>query len=238
VKERPILFSGPMVRAILSGTKTQTRRVVKPQPGSLDQVIQIDRTWHQTDSRGGHMSLVGSRAGACPYGAPGDRLWIRETCRAEEAADGYDGIRYPADNAWVKIANTSEPADAWLALFHYGQPSDGGEARHPGKSTGKGVPSIHMPRWASRLTLEITDVRVQRLQDISDGDARAEGVRPLPLQEGDDPSAWWEVEPGQHQARTPVDSYRKLWNAINGRGSWDANPWVWAVSFKRIGHVQ
>ena len=99
------------------------------------------------------------------------------------------------------------------------------------------TPSIHMPRWASRINLEITGVRIERLNDISEADAIAEGITELPLQKGE-PGAWWtanvEAGPSLH-GRTPVDAFRKLWESINGAGSWDANPYVWVVEFKRIG---
>lgn len=97
-------------------------------------------------------------------------------------------------------------------------------------------PSIHMPRWASRITLEITGVRVERLQDISEADAKAEGITVLPLQNVDDPSAWWQSSPGENQARTPIASFRNLWDSINAkRGySWESNPWVWVIEFKHL----
>ena len=167
MRERPILFSAPMVRAILAGTKTQTRRVCKGQR-ELSNVhdFQIDR---------------------CPYGQLGDRLWVRET--------------------WLRHS-VNVPNDY---LYRADHPDDG----TIGPAHGGWKPSIHMPRWASRITLEITDVRVERLQDISARDAWAEGITPSP-----------DVD--------PYHEYRDLWESINGPGSWDANPWVWAVSFKRI----
>jgi len=192
-----------MVRAILAGTKTQTRRVVK------------DRHIRQIDT-----SKLPGPAGwsrPMPYGQPGDRLWVRETCLAEELPDGLDGVRYLADEAFLAIESTPEGADRWLALRYYGK-------RPSPVAPVKTVPAIHMPRWASRITLEVTGVRVERLQDISEADALAEG------------SFSWA---GEHD--TPVRDllearlvYRQLWESINGPGSWDANPWVWAAEFKRV----
>lgn len=219
MKERPILFSGAMVRALLAGTKTQTRRVMKPQPtgfvggpgvqlrnGSPAPLVPIDEDAGPC-----------GREIRCPYGQPGDRLWARETCRADELPDGLDGVRYLADRGWRAIENTRQAADDWVKLNHY-----------CGKR-GATVPAIHMPRWASRITLEITGVRVQRLTDISEGDARAEGAREC------DPVSGREVLlAGRSQRGSFVLHYRHIWEQINGPGSWDANPWVWAVEFKRL----
>lgn len=193
MRERPILFSSPMVRAVLSGAKTQTRRIVKPL----------------------HMATVDAEQfpilAMCPYGSPGDQLWARETCRAEAIGDeGLCGVRYVADGQFMPIANTREASDRWVQLYWY----RGME--------GATVPPIHMPRWASRITLEITDVRVERLQDISEADAKAEGVS---MPDGTPtPPDFWSYQ----------QEFRHLWEQINGPGSWDANPWVWAISFRRI----
>lgn len=223
VKERPILFSADMVRAILDGRKTQTRRVVKPQPTSPPVMARwmsanpsldgelipfIDRAhciWpsenidEQTQSCPDHYAV-------CPYGMPGDRLWVREAF----------GDR--ADYAAIGKAMTNR--------FYYA--ADGK------KSGWKYKPSIHMPRRASRITLEIEDVRVERLQDISEVDARAEGITVMPLQDASDPSAWWESAPGKNQGRSPEAAYKALWESINGPDSWAANQWVWAITFKRL----
>ena len=213
MKERPILFSGAMVRALLAGTKTQTRRIVKPQP----QMVTNNRTLPWEGDPAALMRLMEIQGKHCPYGQPGDRLWVRETCRADELPDGLDGVRYLADRDWRAIENTRQAADDWVKLNHY-----------CGKR-GATVPAIHMPRWASRITLEITGVRVQRLTDISEGDARAEGAREC------DPVSGREVLlAGQSQRGSFVLHYRDIWEQINGPGSWDANPWVWAVDFKRL----
>lgn len=192
IKERPILFSGPMVRAILEGRKTQTRRIVKGTalewlaPGMFTPEFVAD---------------PGNRL--CPYGQPGDRLWVRET--------------------WSNL-NADFPA----VDPHFVYRAD--ENDH-GPVTWK--PSIHMPRAASRLLLEVTDVRVERLQDISEDDARAEGVLENPT--GDTLHDFWHYAgDGCWGAFNAVHSFESLWQSINGPESWDENPWVWAVTFKRI----
>ena len=177
---RPILFSGPMVRALLAGTKTQTRRVAKPQPFWVN----------PGDGQPNPMPK-------CPYGVPGDTLWLRETWFQSEDSSM---VHYRADND-----------DPYVTRWR---------------------PSIHMPRWASRITLEVTGVRVERLCAISEADAAAEGV----TQCGD---GGWHAEDTGRDGSSPCwdtasGSYRLLWESINGPGSWAANPWVWVVSFRRV----
>lgn len=261
-RERPILMSAPMVRALLSGAKTKTRRIAKGAPhhdfeaeavmvhgqacfGRRGQAGTTAETFHFFMGEEGELPAL-----ACPYGVPGDRLWVRESCRAEELSrppqtraatrlererlgrttmieldemDGIDGVRYAADDAWAKIENTPEAGEKWSALYHY---SGRGKA-----GIGNQVPSIHMPRWASRLTLEITDVRVERLRDISEADAEAEGIREPSL--GDlhliDRGAASSVARAK---APPLVLWEFLWKRVNGDSSWDANPWVWAISFK------
>ena len=197
MKERPILFSAPMVRAILAGTKMQTRRVVKPQPteGGLewatacggdfaawqDPLLLLDE--HSEDG--------GPCQRQCPYGQPGDRLWVRES---------FCPI-YPQDPHY----NSGRPIEYdYRATYKHGDRL--GDLIGAKK---KWKPSIHMPRAASRITLEVTDVRVERLGDVSESDARAEGVQ-------------------------SVAEFKELWASINGPSSWGANPWVWVVSFRRM----
>lgn len=197
-KERPILFSAPMILAILAGQKTQTRRVFKAKNGGL---------WPNKNDLPGMNQLLRK----CPYGQPGDRLWVRETCRAEELASGLDGVHYMADGAFREIENTPAAADQWLDLNAYrGQ-------------QGAQVPSIHMLRWASRILLEIVSVRVERLHECSEADAVAEGCA------GGHGSI-----PGYPYNAMAVEHYTWLWEKINGAGSWAANPWVWVVEFKRV----
>lgn len=206
--ERPIIFSGEGVRAILANRKTQDRRLVKPH----------------------HMATVDAEQfpilALCPYGSPGDRLWVRETCRAEAIGDeGLCGVRYVADGQFMPIANTREASDRWVQLYSY----RGME--------GATVPPIHMPRWASRITLEITGVRVERLQDISEADAIAEGIDGAFVEGG---RYWRNYSLSDAEAMCapmlnfPTESYRTLWESINGPGSWDANPWVWVIEFERV----
>jgi hypothetical protein len=223
MKARPILFSAPMVRALLDGRKTQTRRVVKPQPGELDRPFLMDGTWHVTDSQGGHMSPLGPHNdGACPYGVPGDLLWVKESWRYINHQNGPKGfevcVGYEADGENLPNRPSLLTGPGWEDKVD----------RWPFRS--RRWPSIHMPRWASRLTLEITDVRVERLQAISRADAIAEGLQRLPA------SGRWVVEKGQQYAgladHDPRLVYSWLWEAINGPGSWAANPWVWVVEFK------
>lgn len=223
-KERPILFSGAMVRALLAGTKTQTRRVVKPQPDTAHDgepywFIGGYRVWAYRPA-----PAVPLRAGGnplpCPYGQPGDRLWVRETF--VQGWD-YDPVtdrikRFDSDGRHIPI-KTWYRADAtdigWCD-------ADGWEANTPWK------PSIHMPRAVSRITLEITSVRVERLQDISNADAMAEGIVLQP------DGGYGLADTTHYHSTDPRQSYFSLWEAINGDGSVQANPLVWAVEFRRL----
>lgn len=223
VRERPILFAGEMVRAILDDRKTQTRRVVKlPHINRLG--VWEPSTCGGTDSRGvkhpEHAVIWHTRTGdtlSCPYGQPGDRLWVRETWQYYNwDQDGAPEIRYQADNAtaWPEVpeSNVEAVTQVWADLSVDENYSIDGAARDR-----RWRPSIHMPRWACRLVLEVTDVRVERLRDISRGDAMDEGC-PFPnMAQGDDPRQW----------------YANLWGQINGAGSWESNPWVWAITFNR-----
>lgn len=204
IKERPILFSGPMIRAILEGRKTQTRRVMKHQP-EADAKITIGE---MSTSKG--VAYIGnSRSGGivtrapCPYGQPGDRLWVRETWGIFPD-NGFTGFKGPVSSA---------PAEHSL---HY-KADDGDILAGPWR------PSIHMPRWASRITLKITSMRVEQLQDISEDDAIAEGAEDYAGQE----TPWKGV-----LAPAIVHGYATLWESINGPGSWNANQWVWVIDFK------
>ena len=213
MKEYPILFSGPMVRAILDGNKTKTRRVIKPQPAPLshsyvDRFERFDETRWMPTSPSGKVMVFEPGIYRCPYGQAGDHLWVKETWRAEELSDeshdpGLDGIRYRADDTFVSIENTCEASDRWCEVYKPGE---------------KWHPSIFMPRWASRITLEVLDVRVEQVQNISEADCYAEGLGMDPNLPH--PRAW----------------FRVLWDSINAkRGySWDVNPWVWVVEFGGI----
>lgn len=199
MKERPILFNGDMVRAILGGRKTQTRRAVK--------------TWK--DGRLPNF-VTGAREGACPYGQPGDRLWVRESWSGEHWLSNVK----PSERLGVANQHrlASFPPETWY--WADGSPDDG--------DWEKPRPSIHMPRWASRITLEITDVRVERLQDISEDDAKAEGVEPKL-----DGYKCYDIDKMGFYS-CAISSFDSLWSSINGPDNWDANPWVWVVEFKRL----
>ena len=221
MKERPILFNAPMVRALLAGTKTQTRRVVKMK--SHQQIEQRDDgtnwPWMYDGERDCDSWM------ACHYGQPGDRLWVKETWRT---ADTLDALSPSAIAEKCMDAGYSKP---WAPLQWE---ADGQRNREwsgfgPGNGVvvgpGKTRVSIHMPRWASRITLEVTGVRVERLQDIDLADALAEGIS--------DTGALILDSAGNEQGG-PIAEYAVLWEQINGPGSWDANPWVWVIEFKRV----
>lgn len=206
MKERPILFSGAMVRVLLNGKKTQTRRIVKPQPERNDKGTLMWGTGRRTGMQRFGVDGLDVPPGVfarCPYGKPGDRLWVREAFMHE-----------PADYCWE--ASVSIPCRPAVTTYR---------ADYPNSQPGEGwKPSIHMPRALSRITLEITAVRVERLQGISAADALAEGVNVHPDFHGKPDTSIY----------GPVQAYRDLWEQINGPDSWDANPWVWAVEFRRL----
>jgi hypothetical protein len=224
-KERPIPFSGAMVRALLAGTKTQTRRVIK------DQQIG-ERFSHMTDDGRAHLEWLGtpscgtgvwdvpehSAQVASPYGQPGDRLWVREAWRAYAAF------------------NKTPPRDITPDAPIWYEAQD--EVPFHPTAYGKLRPGIFMPRWASRILLKVTQVRVERLQDISKADAMAEGITftDYGLDQWQQQRQGWGVEPTSHMRcmHSAPAAYGALWEQINGAGSWNANPWVWAVSFRRI----
>lgn len=201
---RPILFSAPMVRALLAGTKTQTRRIAKAKRGTVlaDFTVNAGQVGIATK-----WELPLDKL-AIPH-AVGDRLWVREGLGREvasflgiQATNGTENAIYSADGAEVLNEHEFNLCPWWRS---------------------KTLPSIHMPRWASRLTLTVTDVRVQRLQEISDDDAAAEG---WPAKEARATAGLAEIRDAY-----PVGWYAWLWDSINGAGSWEANPWVVAYTF-------
>lgn len=237
MKERPILFSAPMVRAILAGTKTQTRRAVKPQPRIVDGAPD----WKSVRS---------------PYGQPGDRLWVREAWRVGAWLHRDPGgrrpnavaIDYQSDNfarrEWLPCVDhdlfqrlvRQSIADAQrVGIKPFGADEYNWKA---GNGPTRWRPSIHMPRWASRITLEVTGMRVERLQDISEQDCVAEGIQiSSSARRSDACYGIYEClmpDGKTHFNNSAYDLYRVLWEQINGPGSWDANPWVWVVEFKRL----
>jgi hypothetical protein len=199
MKERPILFSAPMVRAILAGQKTQTRRVVKG----------MALEWLQPEGFTPDFT-ASPENGLCPYGQPGDRLWVRETWSTHACFDHL-------------------PPNECPKSVHYW--ADGKV------QTGKGRPSIHMPRAMSRITLEITSIRVERLTDISTEDCIAEGIDRSPSMAFPGLHVWCDYRVPHDPAEwfsAPVCSFKSLWESINGPKSWGANPWVWVVEFRRV----
>jgi hypothetical protein len=207
MKERPILFSAPMVRALLAGTKSQTRRIFTAKNGGV---------WPNHNDLPGMKQVVRS----CPYGQPGDRLWVRETfVQGWDYDPVTDRIKqFDADGKQLPIQTWYRADGADIGWCD----ADGWQANTPWK------PSIHMPRATSRITLEITRVRVERLQDIDFADAAAEG-----LHYTSERLDRWSAD-GINWRGTPQQAYRDLWEQINGPDSWAANPWVWVVSFKRL----
>jgi len=204
MKEKPIIFSGPMVSAILEGRKTQTRRVVKPQPDGSPYW-----TFHKEIGAFFPANYESKPAFLkCPYGQTGDRLWVRETfeycVRGADYPPGFeDYVAYRADNGAKMITPGLISTE---------------------DINGKWRPSIHMPRWASRISLEVTGVRMERLQDISTEDIRAEGV--------DD--GMTNPRMGKRHDASMRMAWQALWESINGPDSWAASPWVWIVEFKRV----
>ena len=223
MNEKPIIFSGEMVRAILEDRKTQTRRVIKPQPfiyekSHLASQSELIRDW--------------VRKYPCPYGKPGDRLWVRETWEIHQL-DGimpgskeYPNICYKADMS-TRLLIADKVLDLCKEKFSWRSP-------------------IFMPRWASRIMLEVVNVRVERLQDISEEDCIAEGIRPF-LRSGlfqmktmyEVPGLVGTYADGQTDVRvchSAVDGYSELWDSINAKRGypWSINPWVWVPEFKRI----
>ena len=237
MKERPILFSGPMVRAVLRDVdpKTQTRRLVnlrgtKPDAGRFEQSTVLPALWLGCDADGTTIVL------RCPYGAPGDRLWVREThaamCRSRDTRVAY------REGMIVQNQTPRRPRRDWTVEDLCPWPVDNTMGR--GYAVERWTPSIHMPRALSRIDLEVTRVRVQRLHDITEPDALAEGVSQGRIPVDDyGPERIGYVLGADDGACVLYPSAREAfaigWNAINGdRVLWSSNPWVWAIDFKRV----
>lgn len=189
MKERPILFSSEMIKAILEGRKTMTRRVIRFKKSNLrDITIPMPQE--------------------CPYGKPGDRLWVRESYK--DWSSGTNRISYRADY-------TKDDEDMELEV---------------GGVTPKWRPSIFMPRWASRITLEITGIKVERLQEISEEEARREGIEPFFGCAGT--QLGWKSNKFGHYPLA-VDAFKELWGSINGKKyPWSSNPWVFVIEFSKV----
>lgn len=220
MKERPVIFNGEMVRAILDGRKTQTRRAISDRHLHLIDVASQVGECYPLESGIDHANSQSYYREYCPFGQVGDRLWVRETFAILGNEDGcpidWDGNLIKGDE---KYAARIYKASCWQEPGNYGLWSI------PDRDTqyeGAWRPSIHMPRWASRITLEITGVRVERLDDISHDDAKAEGC------------CYGRGGGVPDFAVTPADHFPTLWASIYGVDSWNANPWVWAISFRRV----
>ncbi len=225
MKEHPMLFSGAMVRAILDGLKKQTRRVVDIKKFGVNETHEsrgaFRRDGNLWKSSAGRFN-VWSDPIPCPYGASGDRLWVKETFALHSDCSGYGCVCYRAscpDGSREMICEDEGNGDP----IGIGKEVELSEMHPP-----LWKPSIFMPRWASRITLEIVSVRVERLQEISEADAIAEGVERLKR-----PGFWKAYNCKEGFCATAARSYETLWNEINGPGSADANPWVWVVEFKK-----
>jgi hypothetical protein len=223
MKERPIIFNADMVRAVLDGRKTQTRRMLTPHHLKMIDAAASAGECYPLESGSQHSNSQSYYREWCPFGAVGDRLWVREAFRVHSRATDVATLVYKASEqqSWtqqthrVPIEKCNKPAvvDKW-------------------------TPSIHMPRWASRITLEITGVRVERLNSISEADALTEGIRrreSTPVTDPaycnylatnlNDPQEWFD---------RPSDSFISLWQSIYGAESWQHSPWVWVIEFKRV----
>lgn len=205
-----------MVRALLDGSKTQTRRVFKVKNGSL---------WPNPNDLPGMRQILRN----CPYGQPGDRLWVRETWQGPLLAE----FETDADADWYRPSNIHQYQNQKHCLYA----ADGGPPPEfmtaDDELVRRWKPSIHMPRWASRITLEITGIRVERLQEISEQNAMAEGA--LFHDGGLIGHSGWRYEKNDGYVYANARSaYAKLWESINGPASWGVNPWVWVVEFKML----
>ncbi|HIE4749367.1 TPA: hypothetical protein ACXNE8_002696 [Pseudomonas aeruginosa] len=243
MKERPILFTGPMVRAIIEGRKTVTRRVMKYQPhedasvtvGNYNVTV-VDRHGEQQpgpEAFGAWWS-DGERGCICPHGQPGDQLWVRETWTDVNMC-GAPALAYRADEDIRDLMEEPGFLDD-RGAFNYDDPRVKPypfACWYAELDQARWRPSIHMPRWASRILLEVTAVRVERLQDISEEQAEAEGTQGCvpycqsPYDSDGAPAC-------DCMNLTYKESFQALWSSINGAASWDANPWVWVVEFKRV----
>ena len=227
--ERGMIFNAEMVRAILAGRKTQTRRIMKVQPESnqLGLLLITDSTrhsdigkyhWAESNATGNH---VRSKLFACPFGAVGDQIWVRETFQGP--LFNYEQMdEYLEDSSKLEKPEFCQYAADGGHRPEYQDADD--NLRHGWR------PSIHMPRWASRILLEITDVRVERLNAISEEDARAEGIIDGGCLNCGEPEPCGCANPEPDA----TDAFAYLWQSFYGQENWNANPWVWVIEFKRV----
>ena len=211
MKEKPIIFTSEMVKAILEGRKTQTRRVIKPQPTRNHHIAYMEGQGAYNCSGEGQFEeltyyATTVRTIKCPYGQPRDRLWVRETIMKSKNKREHLGV-YAADDSSILTSKfnlgTGETEVDWVCHFKKNK-----------------ISAIFMPRWASRIILEITNIRVERLQEITLKDAIAEGIKAEFV---------YDPEPEDDNA-----AFKYLWNSINKTYPWLSNPWVWVISFKRV----
>lgn len=228
VKERQILMTPENAQKCHDGRKTQTRRIIKSQPPEdVGKILgpemyapgKVDKFGEEYPGEDvfGVYSVAGEWGAVFPYGQVGERIWVRE-------------------NGWERPARTSkmlrDGADTWKR-FYFDALLDSGEAEELKGYGFKRRPSIHMPRWACRTVLEITEVRVERVQDISEEDAKAEGVTRIDHGREYYFSAMRD-EPDHRNWGDPTDAYKELWESIHGKGSWELNPWVWVIEFRKV----
>lgn len=237
MKEKPILFSAPMVCAILEGRKTQTRRVIESRSTKHPEIVFVDDGggwWpYLSDDGESHVVDEGEITCPCPYGRVGDRLWVREAWRVPVSLNDLSGEQIAEkclaagySRPWCPTQYEADGARAsekdWREFGSHPSTEVPGRYRH----------ARFMPRWASRITLEVTGVRVERLQDITEQQALEEGIKQC------DGGAWDYLANDWAQGYSPRGSFGSLWQSLNGAGSWYANPWVWVVEFKRVDAVE
>ncbi|EOG5572954.1 hypothetical protein ACLE2H_001173 [Klebsiella pneumoniae] len=234
MKERGMIFNGEMVRAILDGRKTQTRRIMAPQPAD-----DIERCIFPNPEAIGWKSSLRHKHGSttahfCHYGKPGDRIWVRETWGVVSHAFSDDGlmIDWVPDRPATAIHEMPFGNGYYSGYAIYAADGDFTWGDDDGYEDGRSCwkPSIHMPRAASRILLEITDVRVERLNAISEEDARAEGIIDGGCLNCGEPEPCGCANPEPDA----TDAFAYLWQSIYGQESWNANPWVWVIEFKRV----
>jgi hypothetical protein len=205
-KEQPIIFTGESIPVIFEGRKTQTRRIVKPQPPkgaylAHYSTVSPDWTWA--------VAPWTTTRRRCPYGRPGDRLWVKE---AWLYVGPGSGSSLPDDEALIKLPENQLVSNCWY------------RATYDGSQSLMWSNSRYMPRWASQIDLEVTGIRAERLQNITEQDIRAEGVEP-PDDLGTQDRARWDAR----------EAFAALWESIHGKGAWERNPWVWVIEFKQVG---